>query len=60
MGETPKTLNCARCGKPLVLMLPPGGSGPRMPTCLQCDDTDPITSPAAMGWLAGELRPPKG
>jgi hypothetical protein len=48
MGETPKTLNCARCGKPLV---PPGGNGPRMPTC--CSVPTPTRSLTGGDGLAG-------
>ena len=29
---------CPNCGKPLVLTQPPGGKGPRMWWCLECDN----------------------
>ena len=29
---------------------------PRYP---QCDQIDPLITPAATGWLQGELKPPK-
>jgi hypothetical protein len=27
--------------------------------CPQCDEIDPLITPAATGWLQGELKPPK-
>ena len=59
MSELPKTLNCARCGKPLALVPQPSGKDPRRPACLDCDSVDPITSPVTARWLARELQPPK-
>ena len=60
MGGISKTLNCAFCGKPLVLIARPDGKGPLRPTCLHCEEADPITSPEVARWFAGELQPPKG
>jgi hypothetical protein len=58
MGRT-SALNCARCGKPLALVSPLGGKGPRRPTCLRCEEVDPIASTVVAGWFAGELQAPK-
>ncbi len=33
--------------------------GPRMFQCFECDQPDPIKTDKAMGWLKGELQPPK-
>jgi hypothetical protein len=37
------------------LALQPGGKRPRTFQCLDCEGPDPIKSPHATGWLAGEL-----
>ncbi|WP_445487656.1 hypothetical protein [Rhodopseudomonas sp. RCAM05734] len=42
----------------MALALPPGGRGPRMLRCFECDGPDPIKS-EAVNWIRGELRPPK-
>lgn len=42
----------------MVKALPPGGKGPRVLTCLDCDDKDPLTDTTTSGWLKGELGQP--
>jgi hypothetical protein len=54
MGQA-KRPTCPNCGAYLVLALPPGGDSPRAFQCLDCEGPDPIKSPYAIGWLAGEL-----
>jgi hypothetical protein len=41
MGQLDQTRLCPHCGAQMV--------------CLDCERPDPIESPQAMGWLAGEL-----
>jgi hypothetical protein len=38
---------------------PSDGKGPRMFQCFECDQPDPIKTDKVMGWLKGELQPPK-
>jgi hypothetical protein len=42
-----------------MLALPPGGKGPRTFQCLDCDRPDPLKTDEVIGWLNGELQPPK-
>ena len=44
---------------PETLALPPRGKGKRTFQCFDCDRPDPLTTEKTMGWLMGELRPPK-
>ena len=39
--------------------LAPGGKGPRSLRCEQCSRPDPLRTPETIGWLKGELQPPK-
>jgi len=50
---------CPHCGAVLMLALPPGGKGPRTFQCLDCDRPDPLKTDEVIGWLNGELQPPK-
>lgn len=52
MGQLLKTAECPICGKPMTMALPPGGDGPRILTCVDCD---PLRDEKAKGWLAGDL-----
>ena len=54
MGQS-KRPTCPECGAFLTLALPPGGEGRRTFQCLDCEGSDPMKSPLALGWLAGEL-----
>jgi tRNA(Ile2) C34 agmatinyltransferase TiaS len=54
MGQAQRP-TCPDCGAHLTLALPPGGTGRRTFRCLDCERHDPIKSPEAVGWLAGEL-----
>jgi hypothetical protein len=36
----------------MVMALPPGGHGPRILRCIECD---PLRGEKAKGWLAGDL-----
>lgn len=59
MGQA-KRPTCPNCGAYLILALPPGGDGPRTFQCFECGGPDLVkTEKVAMGWLKGELRPPK-
>jgi hypothetical protein len=42
-----------------MLVLPPGGKGQRTFRCLDCDRPDPLKTDEVIGWLNGELQPPK-
>ena len=50
---------CERCGTPMVLELTFERKGPRVLRCVKCDEIDPLKLPTNMGWIGGELRPPK-
>jgi hypothetical protein len=54
MGQAERP-TCLGCGAFLIRALPPGGNGPRTFQCFDCSRPDPLKSPQAMGWLAGEL-----
>jgi hypothetical protein len=41
------------------LALSPGDRGLRSLRCEQCDRLDPLKADDVIGWLEGELRPPK-
>jgi hypothetical protein len=49
---------CPKCNKPMTLGLPPGGKGPRVWQCLDCDGLDPLKSEEAARWANSPLRPP--
>jgi hypothetical protein len=42
-----------------MLALPVGGDGQRTFQCLNCDRPDPLKMDEVIGWLNGELKPPK-
>jgi hypothetical protein len=59
MGQAER-LRCPKCGAYLILVASPSdGKGPRMFQCFECDQPDPIKTDKVMGWLKGELQPPK-
>jgi hypothetical protein len=59
MGQVER-LRCPKCGAYLMLVpAPSDGRGPRMFQCFECDLPDPIKTDKVMGWLKGELQPPK-
>jgi hypothetical protein len=59
MGQAGR-LRCPTCGAYLILVASPSdGKGLRMFQCLECDRPDPIKTDKVMGWLRGELQPPK-
>ncbi|MDB5617056.1 MAG: hypothetical protein JWQ24_1294 [Tardiphaga sp.] len=58
MGQAERP-TCPDCGAFLILALPLGGKGKRTLQCFECDGPDPIEAEQAIGWLKGELRPPK-
>jgi hypothetical protein len=37
----------------------PGGEGRRTLRCSECESLDPLKTEKTMGWLKGELQPPK-
>jgi hypothetical protein len=58
MGQAGRP-TCPDCGACLIPALPPGGKGPRTFQCFECDRPDPIKTDEIIGWLKGELQPPK-
>ena len=50
---------CPYCHSQMILALPPGGKGQRTFQCLDCERPDPLKTDQAMGWLKGELHPPR-
>jgi hypothetical protein len=58
MGQAEKP-KCSRCGQCLTLELPPDGKGRHTFQCFDCDVPDPLKADKVMGWLKGELQPPK-
>ncbi|HEY3893677.1 MAG TPA: hypothetical protein VGM00_17080, partial [Bradyrhizobium sp.] len=59
MGQAER-LRCPTCGAHLILAASPSdGKGLRMFQCFECDRPDPIKTDKVMGWLRGELQPPK-
>lgn len=50
---------CQRCETPMVLELTFERKGPRVLRSVKCDEIDPLKLPAILGWIEGELRPPK-
>jgi DNA-directed RNA polymerase subunit RPC12/RpoP len=59
MGTLNQTGHCPRCGSPIIFTLLPDGKGPRTIQCPECSRFDPIKSERVVGWLQGELQPPK-
>lgn len=57
MGQLFQSEDCPICGKPMVMALPPGGNGPRVLRCIECD---PLADEKTKGWLRSGLRPPSG
>ena len=58
MGQ--ERLRCPKCRAYLILVASPSdGKGPRVFQCFECDQPDPIKTDKALGWLKGELQPPK-
>lgn len=52
---------CPRCKERMLLLLPPGGSGPRLWRCESCDQPDPLKMRSIDRLLhSRELRAPKG
>lgn len=47
---------CPKCGRPVKLMLPVGGKGPRTYQCIHCDRPDPMKSPEVKGLLKALLQ----
>jgi hypothetical protein len=43
----------------MVLELTFERKGPRVLRSVKCDEIDPLKLPAILGWIEGELRPPK-
>jgi predicted RNA-binding Zn-ribbon protein involved in translation (DUF1610 family) len=58
MGQA-KRPTCPDCGADLILALPPGGDGQRTFQCFECGRPDPLRTEKVIGWIKGELRPPK-
>lgn len=46
---------CPKCGKPVKLMLLPGGKGSRTYQCIHCDRPDPLKSPEVKNLLKAFL-----
>ena len=58
MGQLDQSKTCPRCGRPMVLALPPGGAGLRTLQCIDCERPDPLKSDT-LRWLSSELKPPQ-
>jgi hypothetical protein len=58
MGQSERPI-CPSCGAFLILALPPGGKGKRTLQCMDCEGPDPLETEQVVGWLKGELQPPK-
>jgi len=56
MGQV-EQLTCPKCRKKSGLF--PSGKGLRVLHCPDCDSLDPMKSDRAIGWIKGELQPPK-
>jgi hypothetical protein len=59
MEQTHKAIRCPQCGSLMSLKLAPGGKGPRSLRCEQWERPDPLKAGEVVGWLKGELQPPK-
>jgi hypothetical protein len=59
MERTHQAIRCPQCDSPMSLKLAPGGKGPHSLPCEQCEALDPLKADGVVGWLKGELRPPK-
>ncbi len=58
MSDTLVREPCPKCGKPMLLMLGPGGR-PRATKCKECDPVDPLKSPDILAWVESPaLKPP--
>jgi hypothetical protein len=55
MGQLFQSGDCPLCGKPMVMALPPGGKGPRVLRCLECD---PLRNEKIKAWANSPLVPP--
>jgi len=49
---------CPTCQRPMTLVLQPGSGTPRTFKCFDCDEVDPMKSPALAN-LSTALQPPK-
>ena len=58
MGQAERP-TCPHCGAFMILAPSPDGKGQPTFQCLECDGLDPLQTDSAMGWLKGELQPPK-
>lgn len=56
MGQIFKTEDCPTCGKSMFMTPPPGAKGPWTLRCIECD---PLGDGKALGWVNGELQPPR-
>ncbi len=58
MGQAERP-TCPHCGAFMILAPPRDGKGQPTFQCLECDGLDPLKTDKVMGWLKGELQPPK-
>jgi hypothetical protein len=56
MGQLLQKKDCPTCGKPMVMALPPGGKGPRVLQCIECDA---LQDEKMRAWIKGGLQPPQ-
>jgi hypothetical protein len=59
MGRLHSSGQCEYCCRQKVLLLPINGERGRELRCVYCDEIDPLKLPSNVGWIDGELRPPK-
>jgi hypothetical protein len=57
--EQAQAIRCGQCGSAMSLTSAPGGKVPRSLQCRQCEGFDPFKARDIVGWLKGELQPPK-
>jgi hypothetical protein len=50
---------CPKCGAHLTLSARADANGRRKLRCLDCDHPDPLSSDTTIGWIKGELQPPR-
>jgi hypothetical protein len=60
MAQAYLSKRCRHCGKPMVQATAPVDKhDSRDLNCVDCDEIDPSELRANIGWIEGELRPPR-
>jgi hypothetical protein len=58
MEQAHKAVKCPQCGS-LMTLASGRGKELRLLRCEQCKGLDPLKAREVIGWLKGELQPPK-